>query len=294
MAEKNPEDPTVVREGELEGGRMPLMEHLRELRTRLRNAIIALIVGFLLALNFSQELFVFLVRPLVGVWNGLEASAPLGTRSLYFNSLVEPFWTYFSISFWAGIFIASPFIFQQVWNFIAPGLYKSERRYGVFFGIFSALFFVGGASFCYFVVLPTVYEFLLGYANQNLAEMSRAVGESQVTYNLSEAIALQPLLSMQEYLSFSKKLLLGFGLIFELPLLIFFLAITGVVTHRSLWKFNRWAIVLSFVIGAILTPPEIYSQLLMSVPLIVLYNLSIVIAWVVTVRRERKTPAAAA
>lgn len=285
-----PPDPDVAdahrAEAELDDGRMPLIEHLRELRTRLRNAILALIVGFGISITFSRELFVLLAKPLVDVWTELAADNPaLGERSLYYGSLVEPFWTYFSIAFWAGMFVASPFIFRELWKFIAPGLYRTERRYGVLFGLFSSLFFIGGAAFCYSVVLPAVYRFLLSYSTTNMAEMSKGFG---VEYELAEAVALQPLLSMQEYLSFAKRLILGFGLIFELPLLIFFLSIAGVVTHRELWKWNRWFVVVAFLLGAALTPPEIYSQLLMAGPLIVLYNLSIGISWVVTVRRERR------
>ena len=280
-------------EGEVEepgdgraSGRMPLLEHLRELRYRLRNAIIALIGGFLIAFAFKQELFVLLARPLIDAWSKRGgADAALGDAAFYFNNLIEPFWTYFSVSLWAGIFVASPFTFHQLWKFIAPGLYRHERRYGLSFVVVSVLFFVGGAAFCYVFILPVVFDFLLGYATHNLGEMSRGLG---LDYSLTEATALRPLLSMQEYLSLSRKLLLAFGLAFELPLVIFFMALTGAITHRELWKFNRWAMVLAFVASAALTPPDIYSQAFLAGPLIVLYNLSIIVAYVVTVRRERR------
>ena len=136
-------------------------------------------------------------------------------------------------------------------------------------------------------MLPQVFDFLLAYATTNLADISNGIAE----YQLGPPIALRPLLSMQEYLSFSRKLLLGFGLVFELPLVIFFLSLIGLVTHRGLWRFNRWWIVLSFVLAAILTPPDVVSQCLMAVPLIVLYNLSIIIAFVVTRRREARDAA---
>jgi sec-independent protein translocase protein TatC len=141
------------------------------------------------------------------------------------------------------------------------------------------------------MVLPVVFDFLLGYATNNLGKMSETLG---LGHSLAENTALRPLLSMQEYLAMARKLLIAFGLAFELPLAIFFLSLTGAVTHRSLWKFNRWAIVLSFLVGAALTPPDIYSQTLLAGPLIALYNLSIGVAYVVTIRRERREAALAA
>lgn len=284
--ETPPTDPGLLGSGPEQDVQMPFLEHLRELRDRLRSAVIALTIGFGAAFAFKQELFVLLAKPLIETWSKLAETNPsLGARSLYFSSLIEPFWTYFSIAFWAGVFVASPFIFYQIWKFIAPGLYRRERIYGIGFAIFSAVFFIGGAAFCYVLVLPAVFEFLLNYSTQNLSEMSRGLG---IDYSIAEAISLQPLLGMGEYLAFAKKLLIGFGLIFELPLLIFFLSVAGIVTHRSLWKFNRWALVLAFIVSAILTPPEIFSQIAMAGPIVVLYNLSIVVSFFVTRAREKK------
>lgn len=266
--------------------RMPFVEHLRELRLRLRNAVLALIGGFVLAYGFAEEIFVFLAQPLLKVWAARYAANPeLGAPQLYFKSLIEPFWTYLSLAVWAGIFVSSPLIFHQLWKFVAPGLYKEERRYGLTFAAGSAFCFVGGAAFCYYVVLPQVYDFLLGYASTNLSQVTTGTETHQV--------ALHPQLFIFEYLEMSRKLILGFGLIFELPLLIFFLALVGAVTHRGLWKFNRWWIVISFVVGAILTPPDYVSQIMMAVPMVVLYNLSIGIAYIVTKRREARAAAMA-
>lgn len=282
-------EPKAPNEADLEKSRMPFMEHLRELRDRIRNAAIALIVGMMVAFAFKQELFVLLARPLMVAWQDHQLANPaVGAQNFYFGSLIEPFWTYFSISLWAGIFVASPFIFYQLWKFIAPGLYKHERRMGVLFAICSALCFVGGAAFCYFLVLPAVYDFLLGYATANLSEMSGALG---MKYELGSEVALRPHLFMQEYLDFARKLLIGFGIVFELPLAIFFLSLIGLVTHRGLWKFNRYWVVISVVIGAVLTPPDVISQLFMAGPLVVLYNISIVISYFVTRRREKREAA---
>ena len=263
-------------EKDLAEGRMAFSGHLRELRDRLRNSVIALAVGFGVAMNFREEIYVMLAQPLVTAWVNLRPeNAALGEMSFYFGDLIGPFWTYFSLAFWGGIFVASPVIFYQLWKFIAPGLYKNERRWGIAFAIASAILFVGGATFCYIMVLPAVCEFLLGYSTESLA-----AGDV--------AIAIKPLPDMREYLDFAKRLLIGFGLIFELPLVILVMSFAGMVTHRSLWKFNRWAILLSFVVSAALTPPDIYSQMFMAGPLIVLYNLSIILSLIVTLGRERK------
>ncbi len=270
-------------------GQMPFASHIRELRDRIRGAVIALFFGFLIAYWFKQDIFVLLIRPLLNVWEARQAADPsIGDPQLVFKSLTEPFWTYFSLALWAGIFISSPAIFYQIWKFVAPGLYKRERHIGIIFAISSGVCFAGGAVFCYFLVLEPVYEFLLSYASANLSNMSKGLG---IDYQLGTEVALRPLLSMQEYLQFARKLLLGFGLVFELPLLIFMLSITGLVTHRKLWKFNRWWIILSFVISAMLTPPDPASQLLMAGPLVVLYNISIIISFFVTRGREKRAAA---
>jgi sec-independent protein translocase protein TatC len=274
-------------EAQLDDGRMSFVEHLRDLRTRIRNSIIYLIGGFAIAYLFKQEILVFLLQPLLDVWRKYEES--IGPPSLFFGSLIDPFWGYFSLALWAGVFLASPFIFHQLWLFVAPGLYKRERRLGVVFAITSAICFIGGAIFCYYLVLPPVFDFLLGYSTDNLASITHDLG---IKVELQGNVALHPLLTMNEYVSFARKLLIGFGVIFELPLVIFFLSLIGMVNHRSLWKFNRWFIVLSFVIAALLTPPDVVSQLLMAGPLVVLYNLSIILSYVVTRRRERKQAAA--
>jgi sec-independent protein translocase protein TatC len=151
--------------------------------------------------------------------------------------------------------------------------------------------FAGGAAFSYFVLLPLAYPVLLGMAQGNLAQINE-IFFWKVNFTLGPAVTIKPTLTVNEVFGFSIKLLLGCGLIFELPLLITFLAAVGVVTHRGLWRFNRYAIVLSFIIGAIITPgPDVMSQVLVSLPLVILYNLSIVVAFFITRRRERRAAA---
>ena len=261
--------------------RMPFVEHLRELRVRLRNSILALIGGFCIALGFLHDHIVaFLVTPCVIAWQRQQPNnEALGDPTFYNIDFIGTFWSFLSLDLFAGAFIASPFIFHQLWQFIAPGLYKHERRYGLAFAFISVFFFVGGAIFCYYMVLPLAFDFFLGYSTDNLATVG------------GQKVALEALPDIGPYLSLERRLLFGFGLVFELPLVIFFLSLAGAVTHRGLWRFNRWWIVVSFVLAAILTPPDIISQVLMAGPLIVLYNLSIIVSWIITVRRERKQAA---
>jgi sec-independent protein translocase protein TatC len=264
--------------------RLPFLEHLGELRLRLRNAVFGLIGGCLVAFWFSETLFALLARPLNQAW---QEVLPGHMARLSYASLVEPFWVYFELSMYAGVFIASPVIFHQLWKFIAPGLYDRERKVALPFAAFSALMFIGGGLFCYFFVFPAMFRFFLSYTNQNIGHVSTFFNfvHADVT---AGAVAVEPTLFMQQYLDLTTKMLLGFGIIFELPLLIFFLSYAGLVTHRKLWSFNKYWIVLSFIIGGVLTPgPDVLSQFMMATPLVVLYELSIFIAYVVTRRRER-------
>jgi sec-independent protein translocase protein TatC len=257
------------------GAPMALKEHLRELRVRLRKAAIALFVATAATFYFWRELYDILNLPTA---RALKEAGFKEITMVYLGP-TEAFWVQFKVSLYVGIFLASPFIFHQIWQFIAPGLYRRERRVAVPFAIFSGLFFIGGAVFCYFFVLPAAFRFFMSYSAE-MSEISSRLTDIQVH--------LQALPSMEPYFDLTTKMLLAFGLIFEMPLLIFFLSLIGLVTHRKLWKFNRYAVVISFIIGAILTPgPDIVSQLLMAGPLIVLYNLSILVAFFVTRRRER-------
>jgi sec-independent protein translocase protein TatC len=253
-------------ESELEGGRMPFLQHLAELRNRVRNAAIYFMIAFVVCWYFSNTIYQWLKTPMCHQWN----TEKLGACGQVFTQLTEPFWVQMSIGMWAGIFVSSPFIFYQLWRFIAPGLYKRERRVTIAFAVFSAVFFVTGALFCYYFVLENLYGYLLSYGSEDL----------------------KPMIAMRDYLDLSRDMMLAFGAVFELPLLIYFLALVGIVTHRSLWRFNRWFIVLAFIIGAILTPsPDVVSQIMMATPMIVLYNLSILLAWRVTKKREAKDAA---
>lgn len=260
------------RTSELEASRMPFLEHLRELRGRVRNAAIAFFGAFLICWYLADGIYAWLLRPLEVVWKSM--SDRLGQQpTMQFSSVTEPFFVYMSIGLWAGVFVASPFVFHQLWKFIAPGLYTRERRIGVIFAVASAAFFCAGAAFCYYVVLESMLNYFLGFATQ----------PKEV-----EGVLLTPLLSMQLYLDFTRTMMLAFGAVFELPVLIFFLSAANVVTHRGLWRFNRWFVVIAFIVAAIVTPtPDVATQAMMALPMIILYNLAIGVAWFNDRRRAR-------
>ena len=257
-------DEEEAKEAELEGSRMPFLSHLRELRDRVRNAALFFMLAFGVCFYFADQIYDWLQVPIERVWATHKDLPPF---KMNFATLTEPFWVNMSVALWAGVFVASPAIFHQIWKFIAPGLYKKERRIGITFAFFSGIFFVGGALFCYHFVLGNLYDFLLDYASKDTA----------------------PTLMLQGYLDLTRDMMLAFGAVFELPLLIYFLSMIGVVTHRGLWKFNRWFVVIAFVVGAILTPsPDVVSQIMMAMPMIALYNFSIILSWTVTRKRERE------
>ena len=196
-------------ESELDDGRMPFLEHLREFRSRLRNSAIAFMIATVACWFYAGKIYQALLEP---YQKAIVHHPKLATTTMKYNVITEPFWVGMSVAMWSGIFAASPFIFYQLWKFIAPGLYKTERRYGLGFAVMSGLCFIGGALFCYYFVLPNLYSYLLGYADRNN----------------------HPVLSMSTYFDLTKNMMLAFGVVFELPILIFFLAMVGLVTPRGL------------------------------------------------------------
>jgi sec-independent protein translocase protein TatC len=238
------------------------IEHLEELRKRLIISLIAVGIGFVISYIFSKEIFHLLMIPLI---KALPAGA-----SMIFTSLPEAFFTYLKVALLAGIFVASPVVLYQIWLFVAPALYSHEKRYAIPFVIFSTFLFIGGASFGYFVVFPFGFKFFMSFATD----------------------FIQPAPKLKEYLSFCSMLLLTFGLVFELPLFIFFLAKLGVVDARMLSRNRRYVILGIFIIAAILTPPDVVTQLMMAGPLLVLYEASIWIAKIFGRKREEEEPPA--
>jgi sec-independent protein translocase protein TatC len=245
--------------------KMPLTAHLEELRWRLVKSLIAIAIAFAAAYNFADQLFAFLTRPLLA----LQA----GPVELIGTGVTEAFFTKLKVSFIAALFLASPVLFYQGWMFVAPGLYEHEKYYVRPFVFFATLFFALGATFCYAVVFPVGYRFFLAeYAT----------------------IGVSPSIRVSEYLSFTSRMLLAFGITFELPVVTFFLARIGALTHHTMVHYSRYAVLLIFIAAAMLTPgPDIASQLLMAGPLLLLYGLSIGVAFVFAKRRSASTEVAA-
>jgi sec-independent protein translocase protein TatC len=226
--------------------KIPFTEHLEELRKRLIVCFIAVGIGFVLSYGFKEKLFQILTRPLISVMQPGD--------KLIFTGLPEAFFTYLKVAFLSGIILATPVIFYQFWMFVAPGLYDKEKQHLFPIIFLSTFFFVGGAFFGYFIVFPFGFKFFLGFASE----------------------IIRPLPSMREYLGFASKLLLAFGIVFELPLIITLLAKLGMVSVSFLKKNRKYAILLFFIGAAILTPPDVVTQIMMALPLILLYEISII------------------
>jgi sec-independent protein translocase protein TatC len=229
--------------------KMSFLDHLEELRKRLMISFVAVLIAFLGAWHFAEKIFGWMQEP-------IARYLPKG-ETLAYTKLTAPFFLYMKVAFFAGLFIASPIILLQLWLFIAPGLYKRERRYAAPFIIFATLFFIAGGWFGYALLLPKTCEFFV------------QTGEK-----------FKAMVTIDDYFSFASTIILASGLVFETPILIFFLARLGIVTPAFLIQKLKYAIVLSFIISAIITPtPDMVTQTFLAVPMIVLYLLGILVAW---------------
>ena len=242
----------------LNPGDMNLMSHLRELRKRLVISILAILIAAIACYSFVPEIFDLLCRPFRTAFAG---------NNLIGTGPAEALMLRIYVSFFAGVVIAIPVIFYQLWLFISPGLYENERQQFVPFVFITSLLFLVGMTFCYIVVLPTTMQFFK---------------EEYTSLNLI------PQIRMTEQLSLVFRILIGFGVIFEMPVLAFFLARLGVINHRMMISWGRHAIVLIFIVAAILTPPDVVDQLAMALPLLLLYGVSIGIVRYTAPRSDRK------
>jgi sec-independent protein translocase protein TatC len=233
------------------GGKMSFLEHLDELRKRLVISIVSLFVGFLVCLVFISPIFEFIMRP-------LTAALPAGGTLIY-NEPAEAFLLWIKMAALAGLVLAFPVILSQVWLFVAPGLYAHEKKLAVPFVLFATTFFISGVLFSHFLLFPWAWRFFASFGTDYLTFLPR-IGPAFSLY---------------------VKLLLACGVIFQLPTVVFFLARVGVVTHRFLIRNTKYAILIIFIVAALLTPsPDPVTQTMMAAPMIALYGISILIAWV--------------
>lgn len=250
------------RRGNLEEYKMPLTEHLTELRKRIFIALASVLLIFLVSFNYSAEIFDALTLPLKAEIK-LAMTAPYVTftekpsTQLVFLAPAEAFWMHFKVAFMAAVVASLPVIFLQFWQFISPGLLPKEKKYFLPFLFFAVLLFTVGAFFCFLIILPFAMTFLLGYKTAQMV----------------------PMLSVGSYVDFCLKFILAFGAIFELPLVIIFLTRFGIVTPTALARNRKYAVLAAFVLAAALTPtPDAFNQSLMAVPIILLYEVGILLS----------------
>jgi sec-independent protein translocase protein TatC len=228
--------------------KMPFLGHLEELRKRLVIIAISIGVGFGICYIFSKQLFSILIMPLTKV---LPADS-----NLIFTSLPEMFIAYIKVALIAGLLLAIPVIFYELWMFLAPALYQKEKKYFIPFVVFSSILFVSGSLFGYFIVFPYGFNFFISFATEDIKALP----------------------SVKQYFAFAIRLLLAFGLVFEMPVVVFFLTKIGLINPEAMKRFRKFAILCSFILSAILTPPDVATQIMMALPLILLYEVSIVIS----------------
>lgn len=240
---------------------MTIWDHLSELRKRVVIAVVALVIATAISWEFRETLLSFMTRPFVDAWTEQGIS---GKPMLHFQTPAAAFFAYFKLSLLGGVAIAAPVIFYQLWAFVAPGLYAKEKKFIFPFVLSSSTLFVGGGYYGWKFAFPLAFQYLLGLSG-NIEQ-----GGLDVT----------PTVMMGEYIDFVTRMLLGFGLIFEIPLFIFFLSVAGIVNYLQLIRFGRWFVVAAFVVAAIITPPDVVSQLMMAFPMLVLYAGSIILAYI--------------
>ncbi len=258
-----PPEPPSQPEDDVKTG---FFEHLQELRKRLIRALLGVAIGMALVGYFCERIFRWVMLPVLN-------SLPEGQRYLHYTGYLEPFMVYLKVALYGGIFVAAPYVLLQVWLFVAPGLYKRERKVVVPFLACGTALFYAGAAFCYFLVMPYAFPALAAIAGEDM----------------------KPILTMSEQLSLALAMLLGFGIIFEVPVIIAFLAMVGLVSAEFLAKYRRHAIVVNVTLAAIITPTgDPFNLALMAVPMILFYEIGIILARILGKKKTADSGAAAA
>jgi len=249
---------------------MTFVEHLVELRQRLRNAAIIFLIAVIASFFFVKNYFELLTRPARAAWViALSGQEPV----FRFASPTEPFWVYTKLAMYGAALVASPFVFWELWRFVAPGLYRKEKRMALVVTLATAGCFIGGAVFGYMVLCKPALTYMLSFAEIFPGDLH---------------FKIEPAVMMDEVVGFMLAMLLGTGVAFELPVILAVAGWLGLVNARQLWRFNKYALILSAVVGGILTPgPDVLSQVLMAGPLFALYNVSILVVWMIE-RASRK------
>jgi sec-independent protein translocase protein TatC len=253
--------------------KMPLLDHLVELRTRLLYSVGGLVVAFVVCWFLAEDIYRFLVQPLADILlqQGMEQS----TRRMIFTNLTEVFFTYVKVAFFAAAFVTCPIFLTQLWMFVAPGLYKHEKHAFAPFLVASPILFLTGGALVYFAILPMAWDFFIQFEAPG--------GPDSLPIELEAKV--------NEYLSLTMKLIFAFGICFQLPVLMTLLARVGLASSEGMKKKRKYAIVAVFVVAAVMTPPDPISQISLAVPIILLYEISILMAKLVEKKRRERQEA---